>query len=173
MLKKIMLPALLVMGMSASADEGSVKGLIGVEVGSMGNEIVAEDGGKDNVNTASAGLKLGAESRHYRVFIDARYWYADEFYSAGSIGGAVQYLIRPAEMFNIFLGVNAGFVNTIGDTDTVPYYGMDAGFNLDMSEDFGIEAGVRAAACDGKDYKEATTLYQAYVSAIFKFDTDY
>jgi len=176
MLKKIMLPALLVMGMNASADEGSVKGLIGVEVGYMGTEYnvpEVDGGGTDNVDSASFGLKLGAESRHYRAFIDSRYWYADEFKSAYTIGGALQYLIRPSEVFNIFLGVNAGVINTIEDTDTDAYYGVDAGINLDVAENFGIEVGGRAAACDGNKDLRATAIYQAYVSAIFKFDTDY
>ncbi|MEJ2468134.1 MAG: hypothetical protein P8Y65_04240 [Campylobacterales bacterium] len=177
MLKKIMLPALLVMGMSAHADEDSVKGLIGVGAGYIGTEYNEEGSGGDSSDTVGApsfNLKLGAEGRFYRAFIDGSFWYTDEYHSAGTLGVALQYLIRPAEAFNIFLGVNGGYINTIGDTEGDAYYGVDAGVNLDLSENFGIEVGGRAAGVSGgnSDYA-ATAFYQGYANLIFKFTGDY
>jgi hypothetical protein len=118
-------------------------------------------------------LKLGAESRHYRVFVDSRYWYTDELKSAYTIGGALQYLIRPTEVFNFFLGVNAGVINTVDDPKSDTYYGLDAGINLDVAENFGIEVGARVATTDTDKELRAETIYQGYVSAIFKFTSDY
>jgi len=177
MLKKIMLPALLVMGMSAHAEDAT-KGLIGVQVGYVGtnwNVPTADGGGTKDVGGPSIGLKFGAEGDFYRVFIDTNYWYTDEYHSAGTIGGALQYLIRPAKVFNIFVGLNAGFINTAGTvTDANPYYGGDLGVNINFGEKFGLEIGGRAAAVDSHD-KDGTArnYYQGYVSAIFKFTQPY
>jgi len=181
MLKKIMLPALLVMGMNASADEDVTKGLIGVEVGYIGTEYNAPGTGgteTDSVGAPSIGLKLGAEGEFYRAFVDSRYWYTDQYHSAVTVGAALQYLIRPVKVFNIFLGINGGIINTLsngsGDTASNPYYGVDAGVNFDIADNFGIEVGARYANVNNsdKDYI-ATQFYQGYVSAIFKFTGAY
>jgi len=177
MLKKIILPALLVMGMSAHAEEGSAKGLIGVQVGYIGtnwNIPAAQGGGTETVGSPSIGLKFGAEGDFYRVFIDTNYWYTNEYDSAGTVGAALQYLIRPSKVFNIFVGINAGFINTVEDINANPYYGGDLGVNLDFSEKFGLEIGGRVAAVDSHD-KEGTArnFFQGYVSAIFKFTPPY
>ncbi|WP_345989398.1 outer membrane beta-barrel protein [Sulfurimonas sp. HSL1-2] len=177
MLKKIMLPALLVLGMSAYAEEESAKGLIGVEAGYVNTKYNTENtaiGETSEVGTATLGLKLGAESRHYRVFIDSSFWYTDQYKKAGKIGASLQYLVPLGDVFNIFMGLNAGVINSIGDTDVDPYYGADLGVNLNVSEDFGIELGARY--CDVADSNAALVindLVQGYISAIFKFTSDY
>jgi hypothetical protein len=168
---------LLVMGMNASADEESTKGLIGVGASYIGTEYNQPDSGgteTDQVGAPSFNLKLGAEGRFYRAFIDGTFWYTDEYHSAGTLGLALQYLIHPVESFNIFLGVNGGYINTIGETEGDAYYGVDAGINLDLAENFGIEVGGRVAGVSGgnSDYA-ATAFYQGYVNAIFKFTGDY
>ena len=181
MLKKIMLPALLVMGMTASADEDVTKGLIGVEVGYIGTKYNAPGTAgteTDTVGAPSIGLKLGAEGEFYRVFVDSRYWYTDQYHSAATVGAALQYLIRPAKAFNIFLGINAGWINTLtankDETNSDPYYGVDAGVNFDVADNFGIEVGARYANVNSSDKDYITSeFYQGYVSAIFKFTGAY
>ncbi|UFS63104.1 hypothetical protein LOH54_03025 [Sulfurimonas sp. HSL-3221] len=176
MLKKIMLPALLVLGMNAYAEDA--KGLLGVEVGYINTKYnTPGTAGTETsqVGMMSGGLKLGAESRHYRVFIDSSFWYADDQYKkAGKVGGALQYLLPIGDVFNIFMGLNGGVINSAGDTDVDPYYGADLGFNLNLSESFGIEVGGRFCdvANSNKD-SVVTDFIQGYVSAIFKFDSDY
>lgn len=173
-----MLPALLVIGMSAHAEEESTtKGLIGVQLGYINttyNVPAVDGGGTKHVDSPSIGLKFGAEGDFYRVFIDTNYWYTDEYASAMTVGLAIQYLVRPAKFFNIFMGLNGGLVNTQGNKDTNPYYGADLGVNFDIGEKFALEIGGRACAVDSND-KEGTIddFYQGYVSAIFKFTPPY
>ncbi|WP_345986091.1 outer membrane beta-barrel protein [Sulfurimonas sp. HSL-1656] len=177
MLKKIVLPALLVLGMNAYAEEDAAKGLIGVEFGYVDTNYNTEGFSGDEtseVGTGSLGLKLGAESRNYRVFIDSSFWYTDQYKKAGKIGASLQYLIPLGDAFNIFMGLNGGVINSIGDTDVDPYYGADLGVNLNLSESFGIELGARY--CDVSDSNAdlaITDMVQGYISAIFKFSSDY
>jgi hypothetical protein len=179
MLKKIILPALLLIGINANADD--TKGLVGVSVGYINTTYNAPGTTgtqTDDVGAPSIGLKLGAEGEFYRVFVDASYWHTDQYNHAGTLGAAIQYLMWPGwpkKTFNIFIGLNGGVINTIGDSDTNPYYGADLGVNLNLSDSFGIEIGGRAATVTGtadKDYY-ATQFYQGYVSAIFKFSEPY
>jgi hypothetical protein len=177
MLKKILLPVVMVMGINAYADEGNDKGLIGVEVGYVGakyNERGSAGTETDESNTASIGLKLGAEGRHYRVFVEGRYWNDKGYDNALTIGGAFQYLIRPTETMNIFMGVNAGFINSTEKTKGEPYYGGDLGVNFDLQENLGLEVGVRYCDVDeGREDYAIGEFWQTYVSAIFKFSSDY
>lgn len=190
MLRKLVLPALMVMGVNASADESyfqdewDAKGLIGIEVGYMGTEYQIDEGRFDINNrpiiekkttaSASFGLKLGGESKHYRVFFEGRYWNTDEYKYAGTVGGALQYLIRVDEKFNLFLGLNAGVIN-VTNSEWDPYAGGDAGINIDVNERFGIEVGGRYSAVDVNSDASGkiNAFYQGYVSGIFKFTTDY
>ena len=164
----------MVLGMNASAADSDAKGLIGIGVGYTGTEYnkPGTNGAETDMNGGPAlYLKFGAESDYYRVFVDSSYWYTDEYHSAGTIGGAIQYLIHPTtDAFNIFLGLNAGWINTINDTDVNPYYGLDAGVNLNINKDFGIEIGGRTSwTNDNKSDYVSTVFFQGYVNAIFKF----
>lgn len=190
MIRKLVLPALLVVGMNANAEESyyqnewDSKGLIGIELGYMGTEMKYDTGSTDingdpifdekTVSTGSIGLKFGAETKHYRFFLEGKYWNADEYNDALAVGGALQYLIRLDEMFNIFLGINGGTVNTT-DNEWDPYGGVDAGVNLDLATNFGIELGARydAVGSGSNEDKKLKDFYQAYISAIFKFTGDY
>jgi len=171
-----MLPAMLVIGMNAYAEGDTAKGLIGVEAGYIDTQYnTPGTAGKQTseLGTASIGLKVGAESRYYRVFVDGAYWDTDQYNKAAKLGASLQYLIHTnSELFNIFMGVNAGTINTNGDFD--PYYGVDLGFNLDLTESFGIEVGARY--CDvpssTKNYV-VTKFAQGYVTALFKFNGVY
>jgi hypothetical protein len=176
MLKKIMLPALLVLGINANADDA--KGLIGVEVGYVGMDVYKPNSTTnqtEKIDAASFGLKLGGESRFYRAFIDARVWNARDVDRCYTVGGALQYLINPAEFFNIFMGVNAGVAHSVKDSNAVdPYYGLDAGLNFHITESFDIELGARYSEVMGsKDAYIMDDFYQGYISAIFKFTGEY
>lgn len=181
---------MLVMGMNASADtfdnDFDATGLIGVEIGYMGTEYKKNTGKLDindnpiisdeTTSSPSIGLKFGGESRHYRAFIEGRIWStgSDNYNNGASVGGALQYLIPTGDMMNIFLGLNAGVVNSL-DSQWDPYAGADAGINLNFSESYGLEVGTRYSAVDvnSDDYGKINDFYQFYVTAIFKFHSDY
>jgi len=162
--------------MSAHAEDAT-KGLIGVQAGFIGtnyNVAAVDGGGTDTVGSPTIGLKFGAEGDFYRVFVDSNYWYTNEYDSAYTLGAAIQYLIRPAKAFNIFVGLNAGFANTQGTFEANPYFGGDLGVNINFGEKFGLEIGGRAAGVDSHDKDlRIRNFYQGYVSAIFKFTQPY
>jgi hypothetical protein len=193
MLKKLILPILLVLGVNANAqesyfqDEWDYKGLIGLELGYMGAEVQRQYDPNtcinpncdtrytDSSSNVALGLKLGAEGRHYRAFIDARTWYDSDYESAFTAGLALQYLIRLNNNFNFFLGINGGLINSERD-EYDPYYGLDAGINFDFNENLGLEVGARYSdvSISDSDDMRIDYFYQGYVSIIFKFtDGDY
>ncbi len=182
---------MLVAGMSASAsddyyqDEWDAKGLIGVEVGYMGTNFqkkgaqnIDDSYNVDKLTTSSAslGLKLGGETKYYRFFVEGRIWNTNEYNNGATGGIALQYLIPlDGESLNAFIGVNGGFINVL-DTDAWdPYLGADAGVNINMNPNFGIEVGLRYSGVDvaDREYDKVNAFYQGYVTAIYKFTGDY
>lgn len=190
MLRRLVLPAVLVMGINAGADDSALqgewnsKGLIGVEVGYMGTAYRTDTGNSDinddpiidddTASNVSLGLKFGAETKFYRAFLEGRIWNSDDYNRASTLGGALQYLIPVGKMVNIFLGINGGAINSI-DAEWDPYFGGDAGVNVNFSEDYGLEIGGRYSDVDVKstDYGKVDSFYQLYVTAIFKFSGEY
>jgi hypothetical protein len=184
MLRKLVIPAMLFLSVGAYADDSSSsniwgdKGLIGIEVGYVGTDYTKKtlfnpSGNEETASSASIGLKLGGESKHYRFFVEGQYWNTDNDYEgAVTVGAALQYLIRLNEHFNIFLGVNGGSINSYG-SEWDPYAGGDAGVNFDLNDAFGIEVGGRYCGVGTSDDLKVKDFYQGYVSAIFKFTGDY
>lgn len=189
MLRKLVLPAMLFIGMGLEANEssfdmGDSKGLIGIELGYMGTNYQEDTGRKDindnpiinkkTTSSPSIGLKLGGETKHYRLFLEGRIWSTDDYNNGSAVGGALQYLIPVAETANLFLGINAGAVNVV-NAEWDPYAGGDAGVNINFSDSYGLEIGGRYSAVDVSSdaYGKVNALYQGYVTAIFKFSGDY
>ncbi len=187
MLRKLVLPAVLVMGMNASADDSYYKdarGLIGIELGYVATQYQGDSGKLDindepivdrkTVSSPSIGMKLGAESDHYRFFVEGRVWHTNEYNTGASAGAALQYLIPIDERFHIYMGVNVGAANAL-DAQWDPYGGADAGVNLHVNKDFDVEIGGRYSAVDvnSDDLGKINSFYGAYVTGIFKFSGDY
>ena len=90
------------------------------------------------------GLKLGAESENYRIFLSGRYYLAENDNIVGTAGGEVQYKFNFTKPVNFFIGANAGAayikIGTSADgvlpsaSITTPYYGGDLGFNYHASD---------------------------------------
>ena len=196
MLRKTIGSALLLASVYASAGENyfqnewDAKGLIGLE-GAFGTTQVkqteeAPNGGNHVIESSSetalaGGLKLGGESEHYRLFLSGRYHAVDNFDSVVTLGAELQYLIRAGEHFNIFMGVNGGQLMsqaTVGSTQYTfdsTYVGGDAGLNIDISENFGVEFGARAmkTLADSSEPGAVSLLVEGYASLVFKFTGNY
>lgn len=185
-----MLPAVLALGVGAVANASDiqertdVKGLIGIEVGYMGTDFKENTGNYDindnpiieqkSSSSPALGLKLGAESKHYRAFVEGRIWSTDEYDNGTTFGGALQYLIPLSDIFNIFIGVNGGVINT-HNSEWDMYAGGDGGVNFEVTDNFGIEVGGRYSGVNvnSDEMGKVNNFYQGYVSAIFKFTGDY
>lgn len=169
-------------GLNADSGEDGLRnnGLVGIELGYVGAEYNRATGGTDSfgnpsvetksVGAFAAGLKLGGEREHYRLFLEGRYWNTDEFNHAATAGGAFQLIFRPGDNVGIFGGVNAGVVNSIKH-EWDPYIGLDAGVSFDLDQRFAIEVGGRYSKVnvEEKEAGKINELYQGYVTAVYKY----
>ncbi len=204
MLKKVLSSAILLAAVNASAGENyfanewDAKGLIAIEGAGGSADLSYRDTTTtpgstiivaDETSAAVAGsLKLGGESKHYRLFLAGTYYQLDapntSASTAMSLGLQIDYLIRAGEHFNIFMGLNGGgIVSTFeydvagvvtSDTNQNGYGGAQAGANIDIIDNLGVELGVRAKHVFAADNAYVIdNMYEAYGSIVFKFTGEY
>ena len=141
----------------------------------------------DSKNFGEYGIKIGAETTNYRLFLSARQYAVSDFDNAYSFGAEGQYLINASKYMNIFVGLNIGTMNfkfkadpaVSKVTDKTGYFGGDIGVNLHVMEELDIEIGARYMYL-GYDYKNTTTtavgnidhMVNGYASLIYKFKMD-
>ncbi len=134
---------------------------------------------------AHAGLKIGAQSKNYRVFLSGRYYDAEDFNYATTLGAELQYMFNFAKYADFFLGVNGGIINMrfnpegeeVSRTISDPYYGADVGFNLHLADEFDFEIGAKIMQIDAHNDKSGINykfdnLVSGYASIIFKYKMD-
>jgi len=197
MLKKIVQIAV-VSGMltaGLNADDSFVdKSLFGVEVGygQLSSSITDANPSPATYQTvdkkfSSIGLKIGAESEHYRILLNARYAKDTDkdFDYITNYGVEGDYFFNFSQMANFFIGVNAGmsymkftiagesFSRTISD----PYYGGNLGFNVHASKSVDLELGARIEELNSDNVKNKVTyefndMISGYFSVIFKYQMD-
>jgi len=140
----------------------------------------------DNVSLAGGGLKIGAQSDHYRLFLTANYYAAsnDDYNYVATYGIELDYLIKPTNVFDIFLGINGGMANIeqidttgVKRTSSDPYIGGAAGLNFHVARSVDLELGARMLFMDISNTRynvkyTYNTLASGYASVIFKFQMD-
>ncbi len=198
MLKKVLSSAILLAAMNASAGENyfanewDAKGLIAIEGAGGSINLIAKDATtittSESTSAGAVSLKLGGESRDYRLFLAGTYYLLDapntSKSTAASLGLQIDYLIRAGEHFNIFMGLNGGgiysdFENdstgvTFYESNTDAYAGAQAGVNIDIIDTLGIELGARykhVFAAD--DVYTIDNMYEGYAAIVFKFTGEY
>jgi hypothetical protein len=137
-------------------------------------------------NDGEAGIKIGAQTQNYRIFLSIRnYFLGGDYDYFVTYGGEFQYLFNFSKYANFFIGANAGIIDgrfsisgesesrTISD----PYYGGDAGFNFHLGKTFDFEVGARVMVTDAKNTKNNITytfdnLVTGYASIIIKYTMD-
>lgn len=196
-MKKIAAGALsiLLIGGMAQADDYkfNIKSLVGFEGGYTAFDVekIAPPASSviSSYNQPEVGLKIGAESENYRVFLSVRNYFVDGYDYFISYGGELEYLFNFSKGANFFIGVNAGILDgrfsvsgesearTISD----PYMGGEAGFNFHMGEHFDFEMGGRIMTTDAQNKKiigsspvtyKFDTLITGYASIIIKYQMD-
>ena len=201
MMKKVLSSAILLASVAAGAGENyfsnewDAKGLIAIE-GSGGSMSLTQQNAStittdDSTGAGSVALKLGGESKYYRLFLEGRYYMLDasgfESSKAASLGLQVDYLIRAGEHFNIFMGLNGGGIyskfeekkvsgstSSNQHTNQDGYVGAQAGVNIDIIENLGIELGGRAKyVFTDDDVYAISNAYEGYVAIVFKFTGEY
>lgn len=164
--------------------------LIGIEGGATSINSDVDD---HNANTSEAvnktvqniGVKIGAESYNYRIFLTANYYTnPDSSYDyIGTFGGELDYLLNVSSKMNLYIGINGGIVNMkfIAPNETSkrlisdPYYGADAGLNFHATKLIDLELGARLMMLDATNTKNNVSytfnnFVTGYASIIFKYE---
>ncbi len=158
--------------------------LVGLELGGSGVNIEKTGGSYSHtLGLGNIGLKLGAESENYRIFINARYYHSNAFESFLTYGGELQYLINIHQNANIFVGVGTGIADVqrtkygVRRELTDQYISGDLGVNIHLGEQFDLELGARMMRIDAESTNSTVTfnyndLFTGYGSLIYKFHMD-
>ena len=164
--------------------------LIGIEGGATSINSDVDD---HNANTSKAvnktveniGIKIGAESYNYRIFLTANYYTNpdDSYDYVGTYGGQLDYLMNVSSIMNLYIGINGGLTNMkfIAPNETSkrliadPYYGADAGLNFHATKLIDLELGARLMMLDAVNTKNNVSytfnnFVSGYASIIFKFE---
>jgi len=193
-IKKVVLGLVLtassLMALDMDDYEFQTSSLVGIEGGysALGYEYGTPTNNSTNrLWIGNMGLKLGAETKDFRVFLSGRYFY-DSSSSHDYIvtyGAEIQYKFNVTKIFNIYMGANAGIANmafratgesytrTISD----PYFGGDMGMNIHLGDSVDWELGGRVMSIQADNLKNGKTYHvnqivSAYTSLIFKWKMD-
>lgn len=189
-LSKIILTALLAASPLLATDESVYKfnsySLVGIE-GGYSNFDVENDATppvRETYTFGHGGIKVGAQTENYRLFLSGRYFSIDDFDSAYTYGVEAQYLFNFASFANLYIGLNTGlaemkFIDATNVTRTISdtYVGGDIGFNVHLGEAVDLELGVRGMSLDATNTQDEITytfdtIASAYMSIIFKYQMD-
>ncbi|MDQ7068539.1 MAG: outer membrane beta-barrel protein [Sulfurimonas sp.] len=167
--------------------QGNNSSLFGIEGGMSSFRAQTNTAGyeiqKDSM--AHFGLKLGAESEDFRVFVSARNYFAEKNNKMLTAGIEGQYKFNISKPVNFFIGLNGGtaYIEIAPDgvnpgvNITTPYVGGDLGFNFHASQLVDVELGAKYMFIDTLATQGVTTydfrdLTSFYASLIFKWQMD-
>ncbi|WP_345993403.1 outer membrane beta-barrel protein [Sulfurimonas sp. HSL-1716] len=142
---------------------------------------------KNSKGFGEVGIKIGAQTDNYRLFLSARHYSMSDFDYANSIGAEGQYLIDVSKKMNMFVGLNIGVMNfkykadssVAKISDKKDYVGGDIGVNFHLRKELDLEVGARYMYL-GYSYTNTSTnatanidhMINGYVSLIYKFKMD-
>ena len=160
--------------------------LIGIEGGSTRiNYDISNKSSTVSKSVQNIGIKIGAESYNYRIFLNANYYTNPDssYYYIGTYGAELDYLLNVSTKMNLYIGANAGIANikfkapkeTTKRIISNPYYGVDTGLNFHATKLIDLELGVRLMMLDAINTKNNITytfnnFATAYASIVFKYD---
>lgn len=197
-MKKVAL-ALTLVSSSLSADYSDYTyngySLVGVEAGynTMSAEMTDTNGilpyQSLDGNTYNAGLKIGAQTGNYRIFLNANMHKDDDFDYITTYGAEAQYLFNMFSGADFFIGAGAGMANmkfkvageNFSRTINNPYFLGSLGFNLHLSDWIDFELGGRYMDLDATNTKEVgvsmkeyrfNNMVSGYASIVFKYKMD-
>ena len=163
--------------------------LIGLEGGysslDVEKKVVGNPSNIKKYKMSHGGVKIGAQTDNYRIFLSGRYYSADDFDYATTYGVELQYLLNVTSFANIYLGAGTGIINMrfapVGEassrTISDPYISGDAGMNIHLGKTADLEFGARIMSLDATNTIGNTTytfdnMITGYASIIFKYKMD-
>ena len=171
----------------------TVAPLVASEYTFQTHSLFAIEGGMSSINTeyiggkyddkemGNLGLKIGAQSENYRVFLSARYYDVADLSTLNTYGAEFQYLFNFSEIANFYIGANGGVANAnakrqglSSDAQSEMYYGGDAGFNIHATELIDLEIGARYMAIQDliTNNVSVDSITTVYASVIIKWEMD-
>jgi len=198
-LKKVALGLVLTASTLMAVDmddyEFQANSLVGIEGGysSLGYEYGTPSNNSINsVGLANMGLKLGAETKDFRVFLSGRYYYDSSAMHDYIVtyGAEIQYKFNVTKGFNVYMGANGGIANmafraageSFTRTISDPYFGGDLGVNIHLGKSVDWELGGRVMSIQADNSKKDSTgvlktyhvnqIVSAYTSIIFKWNME-
>ena len=197
-IKSIVVAGSLLLGSATFAGENfysQTKSLVGIEGGYSSLDYengVRTNNQQDAVSLGNIGLKLGAETEDFRVFLSGAYFFdsSSQYDYLTTYGLAIQYKFNVTKAFNIYLGANGGLMNakvrakdssgveeTFSRTFSDPYFGGDLGANIHLGDLVDLELGARVMSVQTENTQGGVTyrlgnIVQGYGSLIFKWQMD-
>ncbi len=197
-IKSIVVVSSLLLGSTTFADENfysQTKSLVGIEGGysSVDYEYgVRTSNTQGSVSLENVGLKIGAESEDFRIFLSGAYFFdsGSQYDYLTTYGLAIQYKFNVSKVLNFYLGANAGLMNakvraknssgvpeTFSRTFSDPYFGGDLGANIHLGDAVDLELGGRVMSVQADNTQGGVTyrignIVQGYGSLIFKWQMD-
>ena len=147
--------------------------LFGIEGGYNSFDVSGAGGnGTTTKEFAGVGVKIGAETTNYRIFINGRGYSIDGFDYAYTYGIALQYKFNFAKQADFFIGGNGGMADMKPKDTTLAsinesYFGGDVGFDIHASELIDIQLGGRIIHIANFD-----NMATGYASIIIKWQMD-
>ena len=189
--KLILVSAMITAPLMASSSEYiyDAYSLVGIEGGYSSLDVERSDtispASQKKYNLPHVGLKIGAQTNHYRIFLNAHYYSNSDFDYMTTYGGEVQYMFDAFTSANIYMGVGAGVANIrflpAGEANTRTlsnsYFSGTVGTNIHLSKSSDLEIGGRFMSMSATNTINNITykfdnLITGYVSYIFKFKMD-
>jgi len=173
-----------------SSYEFKTKSLVGIEggysdlnyeFGTSTNNVISD------IGVTNVGLKIGAETDDFRVFLSGRYFYdsSTKYEYIVTYGAEIQYKFNMAEFMNAYIGANAGVANVqfratgenFSRTISDPYVGGDIGVNIHVTDSMDWEIGARVMSIQADNIRNGITYHinqitSGYTSIIFKWEMD-
>jgi len=180
-LSKIALVAMMTAIPLAADYSYNTHSLFAIEGGGSSVDIEGAGGTYEDKEMASVGLKVGAQTDDYRIFLSARHYDVEDLNSLHTYGAEVQYMFNFSKPVNFFIGANGGIANitaaAVGvpsESETATYYGADAGFNLHATELIDLEIGARYMGLQDVVVGGVVVddIVTAYASVIIKWQMD-
>lgn len=140
-----------------------------------------------SIGVVYMGLKIGAETEDFRLFLSARDFHASssKYDYIITYGGELQRKFHLTKRLNIFLGLDSGIANlgfkgsgeNFTRTISNPYIGGEVGTNIHLGNSFDWELGGRVLSIQADNIKNGKTYHvnniaSVYTSIIFKWYMD-
>jgi len=188
-LNKVALASLILTSSLVANTFDNIHSLVGIEGGysslDVEKNVIGTSAQLTNYNMYHGGLKIGAESDHYRFFLSGRYYNADDFDYATTYSAELQYMFNISKSVNLYIGgevgimdirfspANEAFTRTLSEM----YFGGSAGLNVHVTKTVDLEFGIRALNMDATNTINNVTytfdnIVTGYASVIFKFQMD-